>query len=116
MVAYRVCSLPLLYRWQPKKVFRMVYNGGKQLKLTANLKIAHMAEGVMMATGHIIGKDLKIGVDAKKGVTVQADLLDNLHPTAKMEMLVSTSGFIPTGAVVDGKPVFANIQIGVKKS
>lgn len=68
-----------------------------------------------MATAHIIGKDLTVKITDKDGITVKANLLDDLHETAKMKLAVSTSGFIPTGATIDGKPVMMNLQLGIKK-
>ena len=37
-----------------------------------------------MATAHIIGKDLTVKITDKEGITVKANLLDDLHETAKM--------------------------------
>ena len=68
-----------------------------------------------MASGHIVGKDLTISVDAKKGIDINAGLHDSLHETPKMKLAVSTSGFIETGATIDGKPVLMNLQLGLKK-
>ena len=68
-----------------------------------------------MATPHVIGTDLKVTIDEKTGVTVNAGLIEDLVETAKMRMLVSTSGFIPVGANLNGQPLYMNLQMGIKK-
>lgn len=68
-----------------------------------------------MATPHIVGTDLTVKLDDKTGITIKAGLIEDLVETAKMQMLVSTSGFIPVGANLNGQPLYMNLQMGVKK-
>ena len=82
-----------------------------QLEPTKILGVRRIA----MATPHVVGTDLKVTIDEKTGVTVNAELIDDLVETAKMKMLVSTSGFIPVGANLNGQPLYMNLQMGIKK-
>ena len=75
-----------------------------------------------MATGHAVGKigtkgllAWSLTIDGKVG-RIEFDIPDNLTETAKMEMLLSTSGFTPTQVTLgDGRVVKANVQIGASK-
>ena len=75
-----------------------------------------------MATNHVFGQNWTIeivskGKDKGNQLVIKADILDTLHETPKMEMLLSTSGFTPTSAsLADGRPLKANIQVGVSKA
>ena len=75
-----------------------------------------------MATNHVYGQNWTLEIKSKgegKGsqLIITADVPDELHATAKMEMLLSTSGFTPTSATLaDGRPLKANVQVGVSKA
>jgi hypothetical protein len=56
-----------------------------------------------------------IDIDERaKTVTVVLDLVHVTSSTGKMIMLATTNGWSGTNAGYDGKPVSANINIGIK--
>ena len=69
-----------------------------------------------MATGHIIGQDVKLDIDKSgKTGTITFKINKELSPSSsgKMDMILSISGFQYMNSELDGKPIKANLQIGV---
>lgn len=68
-----------------------------------------------MATPHVVGTDLKLSIDSKTGKgKIEFDIHElSLSKSGNMKMLLSLSGFTPMGVNLDGKPIKANLQIGV---